>query len=334
MTFLSKIMKLKTDPIEKKLSMLQCKELTRSQSKHIVEFVDKISEKFSILKPTMYYSDRIKNNAYTEKGLFGKNVIIISENLLKNLSDSQLELIMQHEMFHLKAGTKKTIALNDLLADAFTVLREKNFDEMKNTVLTITPSEPPPILTGFHECFITHGKGYKKTKERREEIQRKRREEYEKDSFLRRVFIHHWQFENENPNNWVDAVHSSNNKSEQIIYDKDVRTEFLNDLQMICETNTEIVTTPHARKILEFPKGDIRLHNFWFDIFKIHNMNEKLDDEVFRYIQEHENKFNLTDCAKNMGRPEFVILLAVLQLIMYRKIVLMWRFPCKYNFDY
>lgn len=294
--------------------------------------VKKISEELNIETPRVYSSNFIRNNAYAENRS-DKKIIVISENLLNSLSQSQLDLVLRHEMFHLKFGGKNVVTLNELLCDSFSVLGKNNFHEMKDIIHKITAIENPPLLAGFHECFITTEKR-KETNKDKNEIQKQRRESFENDSFLRRLVIFEMQYQEGNPYNWVDALHSTNNKKQKIIYDKDARLEFLSDLQMMCEMETEIETTPHARKMLELPKGDIVLQDMWHKFFRIYGVNEKLLNQVFTYIKEHENKFNLRDCAKKIQQPDFVILLIILNQLMYQKIVLKWRFPCRYNFDY
>lgn len=202
--------------------------------------------------------------------------------------------------------------LSELLSDAFSVLYDKDFENMRNVITSLEREDRPSYHLDFQECFIFKNKNRKLKRDKK------------------RIASPNPLADHQDENNWVDIVYDSKIKS-PIRYDYGTRIQFLEDLQLMCNDYVEIKIirkkTALFRGEYRTISGTVEYLDLWNLIFKKHGLSKELLGSVFSYIKEHEKKFNLVECSKAVGQSEFITLLAILRHIFHKNFGLKWRPP-------
>ncbi|MEM3637426.1 MAG: zinc metalloprotease HtpX [Conexivisphaerales archaeon] len=83
-------------------AMYRCKEVPYNQSPKLHEMVERVAASAHIQKPRIMYSPMKAPNAFAYGSPLGGSRVCITQGLLDNLKDDEIEAVLGHELGHLK----------------------------------------------------------------------------------------------------------------------------------------------------------------------------------------------------------------------------------------
>jgi heat shock protein HtpX len=83
-------------------AMYRCKEVPYNQSPKLHEMVERVAQAAHVKKPRIMYSPITAPNAFAYGSPLGGSRVCITQGLLDNLKDDEIEAVLGHELGHLK----------------------------------------------------------------------------------------------------------------------------------------------------------------------------------------------------------------------------------------